>query len=310
MRVAVIGAGAIGTWLGADLARAGHDVTLVARGAHLAAMQAQGGVLVDGVHVALTADGHPGDPDVVILAVKAHDQAAAGLLVRDSDAPVVVAQNGIPWWYFHGHPAHAGRRVEAVDPGGAVSAVLDPARAIGLVVYLGARVSAPGAVETQPEAGLVIGEPGGTTTARLTAIADALEDAGFPVRRTDDIRRELWTKLMGNAAFNPMSILTLAGLGTMASDPGTRAIAARIMQETVAVADALGAAPQISIEDRLAITARLGEHRTSTLQDLQAGRRLELAAITGAVVELADLTGVEAPTLRTVHALAALRARR
>jgi 2-dehydropantoate 2-reductase len=163
-------------------------------------------------------------------------------------------------------------------------------------------------VETRPEAGLVIGEPDGSTSPRLTAIADALEGAGFPVRRTPDIRTELWTKLMGNAAFNPISILTRAGLGTMASDPGVRAIAARVMQETVEVAGALGAAPAISIEDRLAITARLGDHKTSTLQDLEAGRRLELAAITGAVVELADLTGVAAPTLRTVHALAALLA--
>jgi 2-dehydropantoate 2-reductase len=314
MHVAVVGAGAIGTWLGAALARAGHDVALIARGPHLDAMRAAGGVTLGGEHVPLLAVGEPaeiGPVDAVILSVKAHDQAAAGAAMvplLGPHTPIVSAQNGIPWWYFHGHPVHPSRRVEAVDPGGAVTAVLDPARAIGLVVYLGARVAAPGVVETRPEAGLVIGEPDGSTSARLTAIADALEDAGFPVRRTPDIRTELWTKLMGNAAFNPISILTRAGLGTMASDPGVRAVAARVMAETVEVAGALGAAPAISIDDRLAITARLGDHKTSTLQDLEAGRRLELAAITGAVVELADLTGVAAPTLRTVHALAALAA--
>jgi 2-dehydropantoate 2-reductase len=316
MHVAVVGAGAIGTWLGAALTRDDHDVALVARGRHLDAMR-RDGVRIhapDGAYTVrplATADARDVGPvDAVLLAVKAHDQAGAGAAVGallGPQTPIVAVQNGIPWWYFHGLGGRwAGRRIEAVDPGGAVSAVLPPGRAIGLVVYLGARVAAPGVVDVRPEAGLVIGEPDGSASARLEAVAGALEGAGFPVRRTPHIRAEIWTKLMGNAAFNPISVLTGAGLGTMARDPGVREVAARVMAEVVEVAGALGAAPAMAIEDRLALTARLGDHRTSTLQDLEAGRRLELDALTGAVVELADLTGVAAPALRTVHALAAL----
>jgi 2-dehydropantoate 2-reductase len=320
MRIAIVGAGAIGTWIGAALARAGHDVALLARGAQLEAL-CRDGVRVVGAY----GDGytvHPpttGDPkevaavDAVVLAVKAHDQLAAAPTVRALLAPdgvIVGAQNGVPWWYFHALPGpYEGRRVEAVDPGGALSAVLPPVRAIGMVVYLGARIVAPGVVETRPEAGLVIGEPSGARTGRLQAVAGALADAGFPVRVTADIRTEIWTKLMGNVSFNPISLLTRAGLGTMASDPGVRTVIARLMAEAVEVARAVGADPSMPIEDRLAITERLGDHRTSTLQDLEAGKRLELDALTGAVVELADLSGVSAPTLRTIHALVDLEAR-
>lgn len=316
MHVAVVGAGAIGTALGAALARAGNEVALVARGAHLEALRRDGVTLrtpegTVAVRPFATADAREiGPVDAVLLTVKAHDLAAAGAAVGPllgPDTPVVAGQNGIPWWYFHGLAGPwEGRRVEAVDPGGAVSAVLPPQRAIGMAVYFGGSIVAPGIVETRPEAGLVIGEPDGSMSPRMTAIADALEAAGFPVRRTPEIRTELWTKLMGNAAFNPISVLTGAGLGPMASDPGVRDVAARIMAEVVEIAGALGARPAISIAERLAITARLGDHPPSTLQDLRAGRRLELPAITGAVVEFAELTGVPAPTLRTVDALAAL----
>jgi len=315
MRIAVVGAGAIGTWLGAALARAGHEVALIARGPHLEALR-RDGVRVTGaeeyaVRPQATGDAaQVGEVDVVLLTVKAHDQPAAAPAVRallGGETVVVAAQNGIPWWYFHGR---GGGRVEAVDPGGVVSAALPPERALGLVVYLGARLPRPGVVEVRPEAGLVIGEPDGSRSPRLVAVAGALEAAGFPVRVSDDIRTELWTKLMGNAAFNPISVLTRAGLGTMARDPAVRRVAAAIMAETVEVARATGADPTISIDERLAITERLGDHKTSTLQDLEAGKRLELDAIAAAVVELADAAGVAAPTLRTVTALADLLARR
>jgi 2-dehydropantoate 2-reductase len=318
MRIAIVGAGAIGTWLGAALARGGHDVALIARGPHLAAMRERG-VEVRGpeafvAHPHVTGDSREvGAVDAVIVAVKAHDQAAAGAAIQPllgDGTAIAGAQNGIPWWYFHGvEGPFAGRRVEAVDPGGAVSAVLDPARALGMVVYVGASVVAPGVVETRPEAGLVLGDPSGEASPRLLALAGALESAGFPVRITPDIRTELWTKLMGNAAFNQISVLTRGGLGTMARDPAVRAVVAAIMVEVVEIARATGADPTMSIDERLAITARLGDHRTSTLQDLEAGKRLELDAIGTAVVELADLTGVTAPTLRTVTALADLEAR-
>jgi 2-dehydropantoate 2-reductase len=312
MRIAVAGAGAIGTWLGAALARAGHDVTLLARGAHLEAMRA-GGVHVRGsekyaVRVALEPTG---PVDAVFLTVKAHDQAGVDLgPLLGPDTVVVAAQNGIPWWYFHGFEGELeGRRVEAVDPGGAVSAAIPAARALGLVVYMGARISAPGTVEVRPEAGLVIGEPSGEDSPRLRAVAEALEGAGFPVRRTPEIRTEIWIKLMGNAAFNPISMLTGAGLGTMARHPGTRALVAGAMQEAVAIAAALGSQITISIPDRLAITERLGEHKTSMLQDFEAGKRVELDAILAAPVELAHLTSTPAPTLEALLALADLKAR-
>jgi 2-dehydropantoate 2-reductase len=312
MRIAVVGAGAIGTWLGAALSRSGHDVALLARGAHREAIRA-GGVRVRGaeeydVQPALDADG---PVDVVLVAVKAHDLAKIEVAHLLGDETVVLAaQNGIPWWYFHRLPGpYEGRRVEAVDPDGAVSAVVAPERALGLVVYMGAQVGPPGTVSVRPEAGLVIGEPSGERSARLRAVAGALEEAGFPVRRSDDIRTDVWTKLMGNATFNPISMLTGAGLGTIAKHPGTRALVAQAMEEAVAVARAVGANPTISIPDRLAITGRLGEHKTSTLQDLEAGKRVELDAILAAPVELAELTGTPPPALRMLLALADLQAR-
>ena len=306
MRIAVVGAGAIGTWLAAALSRAGHDVALISRRAGL------DGVRVTGAedyvaHPLVTGDaGSVGSVDAVILAVKAHDQLAAAPAVQAMLGPrttIVAAQNGIPWWYF------PDRVVEAVDPGGALSALLPRERALGMVVYLGASMVEPGVVAVRPEAGLVIGEPSGDDTPRLQAVAGALRDAGFPVRVTGDIRTELWTKLMGNVAFNQISLLTRAGLGTMALDPPVRRIVAAMMAETVEIARATGADPTISIEERLAITERLGDHKTSTLQDLEAGKRLELDAIAAAVVELADVAGLDAPTIRTVTALADLEAR-
>ncbi|MCW3038809.1 MAG: 2-dehydropantoate 2-reductase, partial [Solirubrobacterales bacterium] len=266
--------------------------------------------------VALPASGDPaqvGPVDVVVLAVKAHDLPVAGPAMRPllgPDTVVLAAQNGVPWWYFHGVGGpRDGRRVEAVDPGGVVSAALPPARALGVVVYLGAQLVAPGVVATRPEAGLVLGEPDGGSSPRLELVAGAMERAGFPVRRTADIRTEVWTKLMGNASLNLVSVLTRAGIGTMAADGGTGPVIARLMGEIVQIADALGAGPRISIDERLAIAGRLGDHKPSTLQDLEAGKRLELGALGAAVVELSDLTGQPAPTLRAVYALADLQAR-
>lgn len=312
MRIAVAGAGAIGTWLGAALSRCGHEVALLARGAHLEAMRAAG-VRVRGAEEYEVRPGLEvnGPVDVIILAVKAHDLATVEIApLLGDDTVVVAAQNGIPWWYFHRLAGpYEGCGVEAVDPRGAVSVVVAPERALGLVVYMGAQLGPPGTVHVRPEAGFVIGEPSGERSARLAKVAGALEDAGFPVRRSDDIRTDVWTKLMGNATFNPISMLTGAGLGTIARHPGTRALVAQAMEEAVAVARAVGANPTISIPDRLAITERLGEHKTSTLQDLQAGKRVELDAILGAPVELAELTNTPAPTLRMLLALADLQAR-
>jgi 2-dehydropantoate 2-reductase len=317
MRIAVVGSGAIGTWLGAALAQAGHDVALIARGAHLAAMR-ETGVRVepaDGdayvVQALATGDAAEiGPVDTVLLCVKAHDQAGAGAAYAEAlvtpSTTIVAAQNGIPWWYFH---PDAGRRVESVDPGGAVSAVWPQAQTIGCVVYLGAEIVQPGTVRTRPEHGLVLGEPDGSDSPRLEAVAAALESAAFPVRRRPDIRTEIWTKLMGNATFNATAMITRAGLASIVQHPGTLKIVRAGMEEVVAVAGALGAAPAVSVEERLAITARLGDFKPSTLQDVEAGRRVELDALLGAVIELAEYAGVAVPTLRQLYALADLEAR-
>jgi 2-dehydropantoate 2-reductase len=312
MRWAIFGAGAIGTWVGAALARAGEEATLVARGAHLEALQRAGGArlrrpdggeeLVDVRAVGPDETVAVGPVDVVVLTAKAHDLLPAAPAIAPligPDTTLVAAQNGIPWWWG---------RIEAVDAGGALSAALPPERALGTVVYLGGRVVAPGVVAISPEAGFVLGEPDGALTERLERVAAGLERAGFPVRRTARIRREVWTKMMGNASFNLISVLTRAGLGTMANDPGVAPIVERVMADVVAVAGA--DAPEISIAERLAISRRLGDHKPSTLQDLEAGKRLELDALGAAVVELADRAGVPAPALRTVYALADLQARR
>ena len=318
MRIAVLGAGAIGTWLAAALARTDHRVALLARGAGLEAMR-RDGIRVTGSEeytIDLLVSDDPleiGGVDAILLCVKAHDQAAAALRLEALYRPetaVVTVQNGIPYWYFHGLAGPlADREIRSVDPDGTIRAAIEPRRALGLVVYMGAAVTKPGTVAVRPEAGLVLGEPSGQATERLAAIAGALEAAGCPVRRTDDIRTDIWTKLMGNATFNPISLLTRAGLGTIASHPGVRSIVATAMTECIAVAHATGANPTISIEQRLAITERLGDHKTSTLQDLEAGKRVELDALVRAVVELADLAGVPVPAMSMLYELADLAAR-
>jgi 2-dehydropantoate 2-reductase len=302
MNFGVVGAGGLGTWLGAALARAGHDVVLLGRRG-----VERDSVTVEGEYDAparLTSDPTAlADAELVLLTTKAHDQVGAAASIPP-DVPVVAVQNGIPWWYFHPEA----RRVESVDGGGALSAAIDASRAIGCVAYLGARLLEPGRVATRPEAGLVIGEPDRSDSPRLQALAGALEEAGFPVRVHPEIRVEIWTKLMGNASFNPISLLTRRGLSSMANHPGIRGLVAEIMREITAIADAYGVAPQIDIEERLEITSGLGDHKPSTLQDLEAGRPLELAAIVHAPLELAEHAGVRVPALRAVSALTDLLA--
>lgn len=316
MKVAVLGAGAIGAYVGAALHRGGTDVTLVARGRHLEAMRR------DGVHVlsprgdfhadvAATADpAEVGPVDYVVLGLKAQDYAASGGLLAPLLGPetsVVAAQNGIPWWYFHGERGpHAGRRIEAVDPGGAVSAILDPARAIGCVVYSSTELKAPGVVRHVEGTRFTIGEPDGSDSARCRTFSEAMVAGGLKCPVESDIRTELWLKLMGNAAFNPISALTRGTMVQIATCPPTRQLAIDVMTEVRDVAAALGRTPDISIERRLAGAEKVGDHRTSMLQDLEAGKALELAPLVGAVVELADLTGVPVPALRAVGAAATL----
>src|SRR5215213_2289990 len=304
MRTAVLGAGAIGAYVGAALARGGTEVHLVARGAHLEALR-NGGVRVLSprgdfeAHPSATDDtSEIGPVDYVFLGLKANSYADAGPLLEplmhDSTA-VIAGQNGIPWWYFHGiEGEHAGHRIEAVDPGGAV--------------YAGTELAEPGVVQHLEGTRFTIGEPDGTISPRCREFSEAMIAGGLKCPVEARIRDEIWVKLMGNVAFNPLSVLTRATLAGMCRHPPTRELVAAMMQETLDIAHAVGAQPSVSIERRLAGAERVGEHKPSTLQDLEAGKPLELAALIDAVVELADLTGIDAPCLRAVAAASGLLA--
>jgi 2-dehydropantoate 2-reductase len=318
MKVAILGAGAIGAYVGASLARGGTDVSLIARGDQLAALR-RDGVIVHSPRGDFSA--HPpatddpaeiGPVDVVFLGLKAYSYAASGALLapllHDATA-VVAAQNGVPWWYFHRHGGpYDGHRIEAVDPGGATTAAIAPERAIGCVVYCSTELEAPGVIRHGEGTRFSLGEPDRSISDRCAALSDALIAGGLKAPVEADIRDEIWIKLLGNAVFNPLSVLTRATLAAMCRHPGTRALAREGMSECLAIASALGAHPRIDLEKRLQGAERVGEHRTSTLQDLEAGKRLELDALLVAVVELAELTGTPAPTLRGLAAESTLLA--
>jgi 2-dehydropantoate 2-reductase len=319
MRIAIVGAGAIGGYVGAALHRGGADVHLVARGANLAAMREHGVRVLSErgdftAHAPVTDDpAEIGPVDVVFLGLKAYQYASAGALLapllHDTTA-VVAAQNGLPWWYFHGiEGPYAGRRIEAVDPGGATSAVIAPERAIGCVVYCATELEAPGVIRHIEGTRFSIGEPDGTISDRCVQFSEAMIAGGLKCPVEPDIRNDIWVKLMGNVAFNPLSALTRATMVRIATDPPTREVVAAMMAETVAIARAVGCEPAVEIERRLSGAERVGEHKTSTLMDLEAGKPLELGAIVTAVVELADLTGTPAPHLRSIAAATGLLAR-
>ena len=319
MRIAVLGAGAIGAYVGAALHRGGADVHLIARGPHMRAMRDDGVVVLSPrgdftAHPPVTDDAEAiGPVDVVFLGLKANQYASCGPLLSPllkTDTAVVAAQNGIPWWYFHklGGPFD-GRRIEAVDPGGSVSRLIAPERAIGCVVYCSTTVARPGVIHHSEGTRFSIGEPAGGLSPRCEAFSEAMIAGGLKCPVEPDIRADVWIKLMGNVAFNPISALTRATLGAMCRHAPTRRVVRDAMQETLEIAAALGSCPDISIERRIDGAERVGEHRTSTLQDLERARPLELDALITAVVELAELTAVSAPTLRMIQALCDLLSR-
>ena len=313
MRTAVLGAGAIGGLVGGLLARSGTDVHLIARGEHLAAIRRDGlrilGLDTDVVlRVPATDDpGEVGEVDVVLLGLKAYSYASCGPLLEPLLGPattVVAMQNGIPWWYFHGHGGpHDGRRLESVDPGGSVSAVIPPGRVIGCVPYPAAEIVQPGVSRHLEGWQFPVGEPDRSISDRGQRFAEAMTAAGFR-SRLSDIRSQIWLKLMGNAAFNPISALTGATMTGICQHPATRALVARVMQEVLDVAAAAGDPPPsaFTVERRLAGAERVGDHKTSMLQDLENGKPLETAALLTAVIEIADLTGVPTPSLRAIEA--------
>lgn len=316
MKLVVLGAGATGGFLGARLARAGIDVTLVARGAHLVAMRERGVEVRSEKETfvakpACTDDlSVVGEADAVFLTVKAHSlldlAPRLGPLLGPHTA-VVTAQNGIPWWYFerHGGPLD-GTRLRAVDPDGVVAASIEARRVIGCVVYPATTVVAPGVIQHVEGNRFSLGELDGAATERCRAIAAALIKAGLRAPIRPHIRNEIWLKLLGNVCFNPISALTRATLVEIASDPAMRGVARAIMEEADSVARALGIELEIGVEQRLAGAQSVGAHKTSMLQDIETGRPMEIEALVGAVVEIGDLLRVPMPHLRTVYACARL----
>ncbi|MCA3394791.1 MAG: 2-dehydropantoate 2-reductase, partial [Roseomonas sp.] len=254
-----------------------------------------------------------GPQDYVLVTLKAHSLPSAAKQMQPllgPDTAIVSAVNGIPWWYFHGlGGAYEGRIVQSVDPDGQVSALLPPSRAIGCIVYPAAEVTAPGVIDHSYGDRFSLGEPDGSRSPRAQALSEALIAAGFKAPVRPKIRDELWVKLWGNMAFNPISALTTATLDVLTGDEGQRGVARAMMLEGQRVAEALGVRFAIDVDKRIAGAAEVGAHKTSMLQDLERGRPMEIEALLGAVVELADWVGEAAPISRTVLALVRARAR-
>ena len=321
MKMAIIGAGAIGGYVGVKLALAGNEVTFIARGANLSAIRECGMQLImaDGVrHVAAnvraTSDyGEAGAQDLVILAMKAHQvEAVAKDVPRlfGPDTAVVTMQNGIPYWYFHRHGgALAGTRVRSVDPSGMLGEHIPADRVIGCVVYPATELIAPGVVRHIEGDRFPLGELDGSSSLRIARIAECFTSAGFKAPVLDDIRSEIWLKLWGNLTFNPISSLAHATLEDICRFPLTRDLAAAMMGEAQAVAHKLGIEFRVSMERRIAGAEKVGKHKTSMLQDVEAGRDPEIDALVGSVVELGRLTETPTPHIDTVYALVKLLAK-
>lgn len=318
MRFCIIGAGAIGGFVGARLALGGEDVTFIARGRNLEAINAHGMRIFtrDGKEEAASnvqaTDSYEGAGrfDVVVLALKAHQLAAIAprlaLLCHD-ETVVIPMQNGIPFWYFDQHGgALAGRAVESVDPGGTVRDAIAARRIIGCVVYPAAELVAPGQVVHIEGERFPIGELDGSKSERVQRIADAFVRGRLKSPVLEDVRAEMWLKLWGNLTFNPISALTHATLADICEDPHGRALAAQMMREAQAVAGKLGITFRVSLDKRIEGAARVGRHKTSMLQDAEAGRAMEIDALVGSVVELGELVGVPTPTITAIYQAAKL----
>jgi 2-dehydropantoate 2-reductase len=318
MRICIYGAGAIGGYLGAQLALAGEDVTLIARGPHLEAMRANGlKLIIDGEErvarpMCTNDPAEAGPQDYVIIALKAH--SVPGIVdamqpLLGPETAVVTAVNGVPWWYFYKlEGPWEDRRIESVDPGGRQWSQLGPQRAIGCVVYPACEIAEPGVIRHISGNRFTLGEPSNEKTERVKRLSKAMIDAGFkaPVRR---IRDEIWVKLWGNLCFNPISALTQATLDIVATDPGTRGVARAMMLEAQAIGDKLGVRFGVDVDKRIDGAAAVGAHRTSMLQDLELGRPMEIDALVTAVQEMGRLFAVPTPTIDVVLAMVQQRGR-
>ncbi len=314
MKICIVGAGAIGGYLGVKLANAGAEVTLIARGAQLEAIQQRGLQLINTDGTTETA--HPltatadiataGVQDVVILAVKAHSLPAIApslpALYQDNTM-VVTAQNGIPWWYFRKQAgAYAQKVIQAVDPDGVIEANIGIDRVIGCVVYPAAEIQSPGVIRHLEGDRFSLGEIDGLKSDRIQRLANIFKQAGLKAPIRNQIRGELWVKLWGNLAFNPISALTGATLVEICQYPPTRFLAYQMMSEALLIAEKLGVRMGISLEQRIAGAEQVGAHKTSMLQDIEAGRSTEIDAIVGSVTELGRLLNIDTPHLDALYA--------
>jgi 2-dehydropantoate 2-reductase len=317
MKVCIVGAGAIGGYMAVRIANAGHDVSVIARGPHLAAIKSRGMKLIEEndefVAENLTATefvGELGPMDVVLLALKAHQIAP---IVNDMsvllgpNTVIVTLQNGIPWWYFQNFDGeYANRVVETVDPGGLLFKSIDPDRLIGCIAYPAATISKPGVIQHIEGNRFPVGELSGMKTERVQMVSDLFTESGFKSRILDDIRSEIWLKLWGNLTFNPISALSHSTLVDICQFPLTRQLAATMMTEAQTVGERLGAHFRIPMEKRIAGAESVGKHKTSMLQDVEAGKPMEIESMLGAVIELAEVTRVQTPTLRAIYACVSL----
>jgi 2-dehydropantoate 2-reductase len=313
MKICIIGAGAIGGLLAARLAKNGEDVTIVARGPQLAAIRANGLRLIeengDSFTVTPRAVERPADvvdQDLVILGMKAHQVSAIAAEAPGMLSPeglVLTAQNGIPWWYFNKTGGgHEGRTLESVDPGGEIARGLPVDRVIGSVVYPAAEIAEPGVIRLIEGNRFSLAEIDNSKSERVLAVSAAFTAAGFKAPVVTDIRAEIWTKLWGNLSFNPISALTGATLAGICRNPVSRGLAADMMREAQAVGEALGVRFRIPLEKRLAGAEAVGEHKTSMLQDIEARRPTEAAALVGSIIELGQIVGVATPKIEAVYA--------
>ena len=317
MKVCVVGAGAIGGYMAVRIAQAGHDVSVIARGPHLAAIRAYGLKLIEAdqelVVTNLTATDNIrdlGPQDVVLLALKAHQIEAVVedlSVLLEPKTVLVTLQNGIPWWYFQKLDSpYAGRVVKTVDPTGVLFNKIDPDRLVGCIAYPAATIAEPGVIQHVEGNRFPVGELDGSESDRVNQVSTLFTEAGFKARVLTDIRSEIWLKLWGNLTFNPISALTHATLVDICQFPLTRALAEAMMTEAQTIGERLGAGFRVPMERRIAGAESVGKHKTSMLQDVEVGKPLEIDGMLGVVVELAEITEVEVPTLRALYACVSL----
>jgi 2-dehydropantoate 2-reductase len=309
VRFAVLGAGAIGAYVGAALARGGSDVVLIARGAHLEALRREGVTVLSPrgdfyADVEATDDVDAcADADVVFVGLKAYSLPELAPRLVNGSNPVIAAQNGIPWWYFQSHPGPlANTTLESVDPGGVIAAAIAPERVVGCVVYCSTEIVEPGVIRHIEGTRFAIGEPDGSRSERCGAISQAFVAGGLKCPVETNLREQIWLKLIGNVAFNTATALTGATLGELGESAELVAVLRAVMEECAGVASRLGVELPVSIDRRLEAGIAVGDHKTSMLQDLEAGKPLETGCLSGAVLELAERLGVDAPHTRTLHA--------